>query len=217
MKHWLNVALITLLLGVGCNRGSDSEGAAEPNPDTTSANTTPVAAEDIGQNTAVNPQTADTHQTQDFSGPTTGSVPSRFGSPRDLDISNVLTRGEVREATRFTGTLQETTLEGQKPSRTYNSIRFAGDGHLGVGLQVWEFSSSAATTRHFERLRDTYVEPRGTRTVGDGGFRSDYTDIRQIVFMSRSRNLVIAIACDETVCPTDQEIIGLAEKAEDNL
>lgn len=219
MKHWLLVALITLLFGIGCNRGGEAEGAAESNSSAANTNTSAaqVANEDTGQTTPVTPPTTDAPPTPDFSGPTTGRVPTHFGSQRDLDISFILNRGEVREATRFTGTLQETILEGQKPSRSYNSIRFAGDGHLGVGLQVWEFSSSAATTRHFERLRDTYVEPRGTRSVGDGGFRSDYPGVRQIVFMSRSRNVVVAIACDETVCLADTEIIGLAEKAEDNL
>ena len=217
MKHWLFIVLIALSLASGCNRGNDS-GAADPDPaaTTTPETTEPVANVGTGQAPVVTPTTPDT-SSPDFAGPTTAHVPTRFGTQRMLDISQVLTRGELREVTHFTGSLQETPLEGQAPTRTYNAIRFAGDGHLGVGLQVWEYSSSAATTRQFERLRDTYVEPRGTRSVGDGGFRSDYPGIRQIVFMSRSRNLVVAIACDETVCPTDREITGLAEKAEDNL
>lgn len=220
MKHWLLLILIAILLPTGCNRG-ESDTPTEtlaPPVQTTDEVAPPVAQNDVGQGTTVaTPGPDSSTAAPDFAGPTSNRPPTRFGTQRVLQIDHLLTRGEVREVTHFAGALQELELEGQAPSPTYNSVRFAGEGHLGVGLQVWEFSSSAATTRHFERLRDTYVDPRGTRTVGDGGFRSDFPGIRQIVFMSRSRNVVIAIACDDTICEHDGEIAGLAEKIEDRL
>ncbi len=134
-----------------------------------------------------------------------------------LEIAELLSRADVREVTGYTGPLEESVLEGQEASANYNSVRFATEQTLGVGLQVWDLASSAATNRQFLRFRDTYIEVRATRTVGDSGFRADFGGVRQLVFMSRRRSTIVALACDETVCPTDAEIEAIAERVESRL
>lgn len=149
--------------------------------------------------------------------PSPRPTPSQFFNPRVLAIDHYLTRPEVRELTGFIGALTETDLQGQEPSNNYNAMRFGGEDHLGVALQVWDLASAAATTRQFQRMRDTYVDARGTRAVGDGAFRSNYPGIRQLVFMSRSRNTIVALACDDTVCGDDDALVELAQRVEGRL
>ena len=109
-------------------------------------------------------------------------------------------------------------LEGQPPGEAYNAFRIGPEDRFGVGMQVWEFRSSAETARYFGRLNDTYIGARDlTRGVGDRSFRADFAGIRQLVFMSRRHNDVVAISCDETFCADDEGIERLAELVHSRL
>ena len=216
--------VLVVLFASGC-RGEPT--APEPTQQTPTVSEGVLVTDDAsegGAETAVSPDAAPAEEedqgmpmaSQRREESVTRSLPRSARSAR-LDITDLLTRGDVRDVTHYTGTLSEAPLEGIAISSNYNAVRFSTEDSLGVGLQVWELASSAATNRQFLRFRDTYVGVRATRSAGDGGFRADFGGIRQLVFMSRRRSTIVGISCDEVVCPTDREIEALAERVESRL
>ncbi|MBN1946783.1 MAG: hypothetical protein JW797_14005 [Bradymonadales bacterium] len=132
--------------------------------------------------------------------------------PQILAIDNLLNRSDLREITGFTGVLNVQPLEGQQPDEGYNAQRISPPDQFGAGLQVWELRGAAETSRHYNRLRETYVgAEEKSGNIGDRFFRADFAGIRQLVFMSRRHNRVIALSCDDTLCTQDQAIERLAE------
>ena len=215
MTRRFYIALLTILALAACKgeepasvisaptNNEPIQGVSEPDPG-------PIAAatgEDAGQNDAI----------QTVAQPRIATSPTRRRAPTPPDIDHLLSRVEIRELTQFTGSLQRSELEGQEPSEVYNAMRFAGENHLGVAVQLWSLNSSARTTQRFDRLRETFVEPVGARGIGDSAFRSDYPGMRQFVFVSRQHNVVVAIACDESVCTDEGHVTMLAERAESHL
>jgi hypothetical protein len=136
----------------------------------------------------------------------------RSREPEVLEIDQLLSRGEVRELTQYTGSLREIPLEGQPPSESYNAVRFAADTSYGLGIQMWQLETSDDASRHFQRLRDTYVATEAQRIMAHNGFSSTFGGIRQIVFMSRGEHAVVAVSCDETLCPRDGVLTRVAER-----
>ena len=179
------------------------EGVSQNEPAPTVATT----GQDAGRNDAI----------QTIAQPRIATSPTRRRAPAPPEVEHLLSRVEIRELTQFTGSLQRTELEGQEPSEIYNAMRFAGEDHLGVAVQLWSLNSSARTTQQFDRLRDTFVEPVGARDIGDSAFRSDYPGMRQFVFVSRQHNVVVAVACDESVCTDEGHVTMLAQRAESHL
>ena len=84
-------------------------------------------------------------------------------------------------------------------------------------MQVWSFDNSAATNRHFRRLRDTFPDVSGARGAGDAAFRTDIGEIGQLVFTSVGRQKVVAISCDRQICAAENTIMDIAEHVETRL
>lgn len=210
----------------GCDRDSGPEPmqpVSEPEPPAPQQtppqpNPTPSGAADAGDASGGTPSA---RPTPPADGPDLSSIiaaRSAQRSLRPLDIEHFLSRGDVRELTNFAGALTEVPLEGQTPDAEYNGFRFAGDNHLGVTVQAWDMSSSAAANRLFERLRQTYLASEESRTdVGDESFRSTHAGVRQFVFLNRRRSMVVAVACDVQVCPADGELNALAGRVFQNM
>jgi hypothetical protein len=131
---------------------------------------------------------------------------------QNLDIDHLLSRGEVREVTGYTGTLSHTELEGQEPSQTYNAFRLAGDQTYGFGLQVWKLRDGAQATSFFNRMHETYVVTANDNLGDTPAFEAELGGIRQLVFVAAQTGNVVALSCDETVCPDDETLAHLAER-----
>jgi hypothetical protein len=207
----------------GCDRGDGPEPAqhaGEPEPATPqetppqNPTPTPTGAADAGDASTGAPTARPTPPSD---GPDLSSIiaaRSAQRSLRPLDIEHFLSRGDVRELTNFAGALTEVPLEGQTADAEYNGFRFAGDNHLGVTVQAWDMSSSAAANRLYERLRQTYLASEASRAdVGDESFRSTHAGVRQFVFLNRRRSMVVAVQ----VCPGDGELTALASRVFQNM
>lgn len=134
-----------------------------------------------------------------------------------LRIDHLLSRGEVRQVTGYTSRLDEAPLEGQPASEEYNGMRLAAADSYGFGLQVWRYADPDRADSQYDRMRETYVVTGTTRVAGDNAFRAAFGGIRELVFTSRQRNTVVALSCDETVCPDESVLQELAQRVRQRL
>jgi hypothetical protein len=198
---WYEALLVVALLGLlGCpGNGSDSDENATPpsvdivsTPVTDAASTPPRPTSDAA---IAAPRT-----------PILGQIP-HMNEEELLEVDYLLSLGDVREVTRYTGPIETSPIVGQILSADHNSIRYGIGERFGIGLQVWTFRRNADTAREFNRQRETYIAPTENRGLGDVAFNSEFDNLHQLVVMSRRANTIFAISCDTGTCGGSLEIL----------
>lgn len=120
-------------------------------------------------------------------------------------------------ATPLVGTdqLDATSLAGQSPSSSYNSIRYtpadSDNPGFGAALQIWDVEDEDYDgVQRVDELSDQFlgVQPVESDELSGPAFISQRADLRTLVFAGDSTDYVFALTCDVDTCPTTDALIA---------
>lgn len=214
------LALVLCLATAGCKRGGDegetpAEGSGEPAqplnviPEGSAEAEAPSETEGSAAPAAPTPNVDLTppRDRRDDEYQENRELAARLGlaPPDPLLVSDLLTRADVREITRFQGELAETSLEGIPSGAYYNTIRLQADGDYGFALQVWQFDEVRQLTAQFRRLRETYFDHElDSAGVGNEAFMADFQGILHYAFLHRASKSIAVVTCQRGLCDPTQ-------------
>lgn len=137
--------------------------------------------------------------------------------PEPLTVSDLLTRADVRELTKFEDVLTEQPLDGVAPSPTYNSIRIGTDDVFGASLQLWRPSEARQAGARFLRLKETYIAATADPApVGDEAFFGEFGETVHYAFHHKASHSVAVVTCATKLCDADK-VKALADRVASRL
>lgn len=101
--------------------------------------------------------------------------------------------------------LSRSTIAGQSPSSTYNSLRYApvdDSAHFGVGLQIWRLDDETPAQERLSELRAQFLNV-AIPTHADapsGSFVSERAGLRTFVVPSADERHLFALTCGLEHC-----------------
>ena len=120
-----------------------------------------------------------------------------------LNISNLLTVGDIRSTASYRGQLQPQPLLGSEATDTYKGVRFVPkrkkDGY-GFGIQVWRPKKLNDVNARFRQLQKHHLSTTTFKNLGDGAFNSEFQGIITLCFKNRNKRSVVALTCDSKIC-----------------
>ena len=137
--------------------------------------------------------------------------------PEPLLVSDLLTRADVREITKFEDVLAEQPIDGLAPSPTYNSIRIGSDAMFGASLQLWRPLEARQAGGRYLRLKETYIAATvDAAPVGDEAFFGEFGETVHYAFHHKASRSVAVITCATKLCDTEK-VKALADRVASRL
>lgn len=132
------------------------------------------------------------------------------------EIDQLVSRGEIRQATRFLGEFQPSELETD-PAGECDSFRVPLEDSYGFRLLLCRFPREDMATHAFEHYRRIYTAVQDEWVNDFSAFHADLEGIRQLVFAVPHDNIVVVLSCDETLCQQQESLLELAELVAERL
>jgi hypothetical protein len=137
--------------------------------------------------------------------------------PEPLAVSDLLTRADIREMTKFEDVLSEQVLDGVAPSPTYNALRIGSETMFGASLQVWRPLEARQAGSRFVRLKETYIAATADTTpVADEAFFGEFDETVHYAFHHKASRSVAVITCATKLCD-GEKVKALADRVASRL
>lgn len=204
-----------LLVASGCSRAAEEaaagSGAAEAASGSGVAATAPAAAP--------KPAAPAEEPVRELTPEEISALRSVVGltPPEPLMVSDLLTRADVREITKYEDVLAEQLLDGVAPSATYNSIRIGSADMFGASLQLWRPTEARQSGGRFLRLKETYIAAApDTAPVGDEAFFGEFGETTHYAFHHKASRSVAVVTCATKLCDAEK-VKALADRVASRL
>jgi len=137
---------------------------------------------------------------------TSDPAPRAVRSRTGLDIEKLISIGELREITGYSGVFVETLLQGQRPDDRYNAVRLATDDpkQLGFAIQVWKPGNDSAAQRRFQDLHAQSFGGEKVRDVATDAFAASHHGLQEFAFFDRGKRATVLLSCSAKICTRDQ-------------
>jgi hypothetical protein len=137
--------------------------------------------------------------------------------PEPLAVSELLTRADIREMTKYEEVLSEQVLDGVAPSPTYNALRIGNESMFGASVQVWRPLEARQAGSRFVRLKETYIAASADTTpVADEAFFGEFGDTVHYAFHHKASRSVAVVTCATKLCDADK-VKALADRVASRL
>ena len=137
--------------------------------------------------------------------------------PEPLQVSELLTRADIREMTKYEEVLSEQVLDGVAPSPTYNALRIGSDTMFGASVQVWRPLEARQAGSRFVRLKETYIAATADTTpVADEAFFGEFGETVHYAFHHKASRSVAVITCAVKLCDAEK-VKALADRVASRL
>lgn len=137
--------------------------------------------------------------------------------PEPLPVSELLTRADIREMTKYEDVLSEQVLDGVAPSPTYNAIRIGNETMFGASVQVWRPLEARQASSRFVRLKETYIAATSdTAPVADEAFFGAFGETVHYAFHHKASRSVAVVTCATKLCDTEK-VKALADRVASRL
>lgn len=204
-----------LLVASGCSRTSDEVAAGSGAAETASGSGVVAAAPPVAAKPAAPPE----EPVRELTPEEISALRSVVGltPPEPLMVSDLLTRADVREITKFEEVLAEQPLDGVAPSATYNSIRIGSEAMFGASLQLWRPAEARQAGARYLRLKETYIAATvDAAPVGDEAFFGEFGETIHYAFHHKASRSVVIITCAVKLCDADK-VKALADRVASRL
>lgn len=206
---------VAMLSAAGCSKPSDEQAAGSGDQGAAGSGTAQPAAE-----VAAKPKAAPAEEpVRELSQEEILALRSVVGltPPEPLMVSDLLTRADVRELTKFEEVLTESPLDGVPPSPTYNAIRIGSGDIFGVSLQVWRPAEARQAGARYLRLKETYIAATpDAEPVGDEGFFGEFGETVHYAFHHKASRSVAVVTCATKLCDATK-VKALADRVATRL
>jgi hypothetical protein len=137
--------------------------------------------------------------------------------PEPLAVSELLTRADIREMTKYEEVLSEQVLDGVAPSPTYNALRIGNESMFGASVQVWRPLEARQAGSRFVRLKETYIAASADTTpVADEAFFGEFGDTVHYAFHHKASRSVAVVTCATKLCDAEK-VKALADRVASRL
>ena len=133
-------------------------------------------------------------------------------SGKQLDLTNAMTRADIKNSTGYRGILRPGPLVGIEPGLNYGAVRLKPNARdkFGVALQVWREPNPGAQSRKFNDLLRQYPDSKRSREMGDSAFRANWGGLNYLVWLNRKSRFIAAVSCSSDICKDDAATLALA-------
>lgn len=203
-----------LLMASGCSKSTEE--ASTGSGETASSGS---AAPEAPAKVAAKPADPTEEPVRELSPEEVSALRSVVGltPPEPLAVSELLTRADVREMTKYEEVLAEQPLDGLAPSPTYNAVRIGSETMFGASLQVWRPLEARQVGGRFLRLKDTYIAATvDTTPVGDEAFFGEFGETVHYAFHHKASRSVAVITCASKLCDAEK-VKALADRVASRL
>ncbi len=202
-----------LLLASGCSKSTEeaSTGSGEP----ASSGSAAAAPEKV----AAKPADPTEEPVRELSPEEISALRSVVGltPPEPLAVSELLTRADIREMTKYEEVLSEQVLDGVAPSPTYNALRIGNESMFGASVQVWRPLEARQAGSRFVRLKETYIAATADTTpVADEAFFGEFGETVHYAFHHKASRSVAVITCAVKLCDAEK-VKALADRVASRL
>ena len=202
-----------LLLASGCSKSTEeaSTGSGEP----ASSGSAAAAPEKV----AAKPADPTEEPVRELSPEEISALRSVVGltPPEPLQVSELLTRADIREMTKYEDVLSEQVLDGVAPSPTYNALRIGDEKIFGASVQVWRPLEARQAGSRFVRLKETYIAATADTTpVADEAFFGEFGDTVHYAFHHKASRSVAVVTCATKLCDAEK-VKALADRVASRL
>ena len=202
-----------LLLASGCSKSTEeaSTGSGEP----ASSGSAAAAPEKV----AAKPADPTEEPVRELSPEEISALRSVVGltPPEPLQVSELLTRADIREMTKYEEVLSEQVLDGVAPSPTYNALRIGDEKIFGASVQVWRPLEARQAGSRFVRLKETYIAATADTTpVADEAFFGEFGDTVHYAFHHKASRSVAVVTCATKLCDAEK-VKALADRVASRL
>lgn len=202
-----------LLLASGCSKSTEeaSTGSGEP----ASSGSAAAAPEKV----AAKPADPTEEPVRELSPEEISALRSVVGltPPEPLAVSELLTRADIREMTKYEDVLSEQVLDGVAPSPTYNALRIGDEKIFGASVQVWRPLEARQAGSRFVRLKETYIAATADTTpVADEAFFGEFGDTVHYAFHHKASRSVAVVTCATKLCDAEK-VKALADRVASRL
>ena len=202
-----------LLLASGCSKSEEvSSGSGEP------ASSGSAVAE-VAEKVAAKPAAPAEEPVRELSPEEISALRSVVGltPPEPLAVSELLTRADIREMTKYEDVLSEQVLDGVAPSPTYNALRIGNESMFGASVQVWRPLEARQAGSRFVRLKETYIAATADTTpVADEAFFGEFGDTVHYAFHHKASRSVAVVTCATKLCDAEK-VKALADRVASRL
>jgi len=203
-----------LLLASGCSKSTEEASAGSGEPASSGS-----AAAEAHAKVAAKSADPTEEPVRELSPEEVSALRSVVGltPPEPLAVSELLTRADVREMTKYEEVLAEQPLDGVAPSPTYNAVRIGSDTLFGASLQVWRPLEARQAGSRFMRLKETYIAATADTTpVGDEAFFGAFGETVHYAFHHKASRSVAVITCAAKLCDAEK-VKALADRVASRL
>ena len=202
-----------LLLASGCSKSTEeaSTGSGEP----ASSGSAAAAPEKV----AAKPADPTEEPVRELSPEEISALRSVVGltPPEPLQVSELLTRADIREMTKYEEVLSEQVLDGVAPSPTYNALRIGDEKIFGASVQVWRPLEARQAGSRFVRLKETYIAATADTTpVADEAFFGEFGETVHYAFHHKASRSVAVVTCATKLCDAEK-VKALADRVASRL
>ena len=202
-----------LLLASGCSKSTEeaSTGSGEP----ASSGSAAAAPEKV----AAKPAAPAEEPVRELSPEEISALRSVVGltPPEPLAVSELLTRADIREMTKYEEVLSEQVLDGVAPSPTYNALRIGNESMFGASVQVWRPLEARQAGSRFVRLKETYIAATADTTpVADEAFFGEFGETVHYAFHHKASRSVAVVTCATKLCDAEK-VKALADRVASRL
>ena len=202
-----------LLLASGCSKSTEeaSTGSGEP----ASSGSAAAAPEKV----AAKPADPTEEPVRELSPEEISALRSVVGltPPEPLQVSELLTRADIREMTKYEEVLSEQVLDGVAPSPTYNALRIGDEKIFGASVQVWRPLEARQAGSRVVRLKETYIAATADTTpVADEAFFGEFGDTVHYAFHHKASRSVAVVTCATKLCDAEK-VKALADRVASRL
>ena len=203
-----------LLVASGCSKSTEevSSGSGEP------ASSGSAVAE-VAEKVAAKPAAPAEEPVRELSPEEISALRSVVGltPPEPLAVSELLTRADIREMTKYEEVLSEQVLDGVAPSPTYNALRIGNETMFGASVQVWRPLEARQAGSRFVRLKETYIAATADTTpVADEAFFGEFGDTVHYAFHHKASRSVAVVTCATKLCDAEK-VKALADRVASRL
>ncbi len=202
-----------LLMASGCSKSTESASSGSGEP--ASSGSAAAASEKV----AAKPADPTEEPVRELSPEEISALRSVVGltPPEPLAVSELLTRADIREMTKYEEVLSEQVLDGVAPSPTYNALRIGNESMFGASVQVWRPLEARQAGSRFVRLKETYIAASADTTpVADEAFFGEFGDTVHYAFHHKASRSVAVVTCATKLCDAEK-VKALADRVASRL